>query len=148
MSTNWNSRGIILSIPQCFANQRWQLPWKSHSSDHEFYYAEKLKKSNTKKGIRCLITQIWNFYGYCGHCHSDCCSSSFWRGEKVFVFNIFQRGRGVIFRRFPNWIDFRIYLFLKFCISHCHMINVININLFKTIISRSLVHVLYHHQYM
>lgn len=91
MSTNWNSRGIILSIPQCFANQRWQLPWKSHSSDHEFYYAEKLKKSNTKKGIRCLITQIWNFYGYCGRCHSDCCSSSFWRGEKVFVFN------------FPTW---------------------------------------------
>lgn len=57
---------------------------------------------------------------------------------RKFLFLIFQRGRGVIFRRFPNWIDFRIYLFLKFCISHCHIINVININLFKTIISRSL----------
>lgn len=54
------------------------------------------------------------------------------------LFLIFQRGRGVIFRRFPNYIDFRNYLFLKFCISHCHIINVININLFKTIIFRSL----------
>lgn len=148
MSTNWNSRGIILSIPQCFANQRWQLPWKSHSSDHEFYIMLKNLRKVIQKRVYDVLSHKYGIFMVIAAAVILIVAALHFGEVRKSLFLIFQRGRGVIFRRFPNWIDFKIYLTLKFCISHCHMINVININLFKTIMSRSLVHVLYHHQYM